>query len=273
VYRNTLGCLKAVRAAMRYGAFLTSRRSLPERPSGIDAAAARAKIASAKGTLTERASKEVIRAYGIPCTGEALARDADAAVRLARELGGPVAMKIESADIPHKTEAGAIRLNVAGDAAVRQAFDEVMQAARRYKPQAALDGVLVQTMAPAGTEIMLGVVVDPVYGPVVVAGLGGIHVEVLGDLAYRAAPVDVQEAQAMLRELRSYKLLEGVRGAAPRDIEALCEQIVRLSWLAHDLRDEIAELDINPLVLRERGAGACAVDALVVKRAAGDSSR
>ena len=266
VYRNTLGCLKAVRAAMRYGAFLMNRRGLPGRPAGIDPDAARAKIAAAKGTLTERASKEVIRAYGIPCTGEALARDAEVAVRIAHELGGPVAMKIESADIPHKTEAGAIRLNVAGDAAVRQAFDEVMQAARRYKPQAALDGVLVQTMVPAGTEIMLGVVVDPVYGPVVVAGLGGIHVEVLGDVAYRAAPIDVQEAQAMLRELRSYKLLEGVRGAAPRDIDALCEQIVRLSWLAYDLRDEITELDINPLVLGSRGAGVCAVDALVVKR-------
>lgn len=268
VYRNTLGCLKAVRAAMRYGAFLMNRRGLPGRPAGIDAAAARERIVSAKGNLTERASKAVIRAYGIPCTGEALARDAEAAVRIARELGGPVAMKIESADIPHKTEAGAIRLGVAGDAAVRQAFDEVMAAARCYRPQAALDGVLVQAMVPAGTEIMLGAVVDPVYGPVVVAGLGGIHVEVLGDVAYRAAPVDVQEAQSMLRELRSHRLLEGVRGAAPRDIDALCEQIVRLSWLAHDLRDQIAELDINPLLLGERGAGACAVDALVVKRAA-----
>ncbi|MDH5534965.1 MAG: acetate--CoA ligase family protein [Betaproteobacteria bacterium] len=267
VYRNTLGCLKAVRAAMRYGEFLMNRRGLPARPAGIDAEKARALLASTQGTLTERASKQIIGAYGIPCTGEALARNADEAVRIARDLDGPVAMKIESADIPHKTEAGAIRLTVAGEAAVRRAFDEVMQAARKYKPQAALDGVLVQAMVPAGTEIMLGVVVDPIYGPVVVAGLGGIHVEVLGDLAYRAAPVDGKEAQAMLRELRGYKLLEGVRGAAPRDVDALCEQIVRLSWLAHELRDEIAELDINPLVLRERGAGACAVDALVVTRA------
>ncbi|RPJ44591.1 MAG: hypothetical protein EHM16_15110, partial [Betaproteobacteria bacterium] len=137
---------------------------------------------------------------------------------------------------------------------------------RKYKPDAVLDGVLVQGMAPPGTEIMLGLTVDPIYGPVVVAALGGIHVEVLRDLAYRISPIDESEAHAMLKELRGYKLLEGVRGASPRDVEKLCELIVRLSWLGHDLRDQLSELDINPLILFERGAGACVVDALVVKR-------
>ncbi|MCC7083209.1 MAG: acetate--CoA ligase family protein [Burkholderiales bacterium] len=271
VYRNTLACLKAVRAAMRYGEFLMNRRDPPARPDGIDTDRARALVDSAHGALTERVSKQLIAAYGMRCTREALARDADEAVRIAREIGGPVAVKIESADIPHKTESGAIRLGVASDTAVRKAFDDVLQAARTYQPEAALDGVLVQAMAPAGTEIMLGTVVDPVYGPVVAAGLGGVYVEVLRDLAYRAAPVDAEQARAMLRELRGYELLEGVRGGAPRDIDALCDQIVRLSWLAHDLRGEIAELDINPLVLLERGAGTCAVDALVVKRVAGEA--
>lgn len=268
VYRNTLSCLKAVRAAMRYGEFLRYRGQASSfaRPAGIDIDSARELLKAARGTLTERVSKKVLATYGFPYAREELARDAQEAVRIASDIGSEVAMKIESVDIPHKTEASAIRLRVSGDAMVRQSFDEVMAAAQSYKPGAVLDGVLVQAMAPVGMEVMLGLTVDPIYGPVVAAGLGGIHVEVLRDLAYRVAPIDIREAHAMLRQLRGYKLLEGVRGAAPRDIEKLCELIVRLSWLGHDLRDQIAELDVNPLILLERGAGACVVDALVVKR-------
>jgi acetyltransferase len=269
VYRNTSSCLKAVRAAMRYGEFLRSRRQRPvatERPANIDVESARRHIQAAAGVLTERASKAVLAAYGFPLTREALAGDAEEAARIAHDLGGEVALKIESADIPHKTEAGAIRLRVSGDGAVRQAFGEVMAAAKAYKPDARLAGVLVQEMAPAGLEIMLGLIADPVFGTVVAAGLGGIHVEVLRDVVYRVAPIDTAEAHGMLLELRAHRMLEGVRGAAPRDCAALCDLIARLSWLGHDCRDVIAELDINPLVLYERGSGAKMVDALIVKR-------
>jgi acetyltransferase len=220
--------------------------------------------------LTERTSKAVLAAYGFSVTREALARSAADASRIAGELGGEVALKIESADIPHKTEAGAIRLHVQGDVAVRSAYDEVMRAAAAYRKDATLDGVLVQQMAPPGLEFMLGLVNDAVFGPVVVAGLGGIHVEVLHDIAYRMAPIDHREAHAMLRELRGYPMLEGVRGAPPRDIDALCDLIVRLSWLAHDCGDQIAELDINPLLLYAIGERALVVDALIVKRALHD---
>ena len=119
----------------------------------------------------------------------------------------------------------------------------------------------------AGTEVMLGIVRDPVFGPVVAAGLGGIHVEVLRDIAYRIAPVTADEAGRMLRELRGYRILEGVRGAKPADIGALVAAIVRLSWLAHDLGGELAELDINPLLVFENGAGVKVVDALLVRTA------
>ncbi len=270
VYRNTLSCLKAVRAAMNYGEFLRQPRAAASaRPADIDVDAARAQLAAAAGTLTERDSKTVLAAYGFPVTREALAGSAAEAARIAGELGGEVALKIESADISHKTEAGAIRLHVSGDTAVRSAYDEVMAAAAKYKQGARLDGVLVQQMAPPGLEFMLGLVVDPVFGPVVVAGLGGIHIEVLHDVAYRVAPLDKQQAHAMLRELRGYKMLEGVRGAAARDIDALCDLIARLSWLGHDCADQIAELDINPLLLYATGNGARVVDALIVKRAHG----
>lgn len=269
VYRNTLSCLKAVRAAVRYGDFLRQPRSSPLRPADIDVTAACNSLKQESGTVTERASKAVLAAYGFPVTREALAKNADDAARIAADLGGELALKIESPDIPHKTEAGAIRLRVSGDAAVRKAYAEVMAAAAVYKKTAKLDGVLVQQMAPPGLEFMLGLVVDPVFGPVVVAGLGGIHIEVLRDIAYRVAPIDHGEARAMLGELRGYKMLEGVRGAAPRDIEVLCDLIVRLSWLAHDCGDQIAELDINPLMLYAKEAGARVVDALIVKRVAG----
>lgn len=268
VFRNTLSCVKALQAGVEYGEFIASnaQRAKPARPAGIDVAAARALVKNASGAMTERASKQVLAAYGFPVTREMLAVDAAQAVRMANEIGGDVALKIESADIPHKTEAHAIRLNVRGEAAVSEAFEAVMAAARDYNPAARLDGVLVQEMAPPGLEIMLGLVSDPVFGAVVVAGLGGIHVEVLHDVAYRVAPVDADEARAMLDELRGRKLLDGVRGAAPRDIDALCDLIVRLSWLGHDLAGEIAELDVNPVLLREAGAGARVVDALVVAR-------
>lgn len=120
-------------------------------------------------------------------------------------------------------------------------------------------------MAPAGIEMMLGVVADPVFGPIVAVGLGGVYVEVLKDVAYRAAPVTPRQAAEMVSELRSVRILDGVRGMPPRDRELLIDMIVRLSWLAHDFRGEIAELDLNPVIVLERGAGARVVDALIVR--------
>jgi acyl-CoA synthetase (NDP forming) len=195
-------------------------------------------------------------------TAERLARNAGAAIAHARDIGTPVALKIESPDIAHKSEAGAVRLNLSNAMEIRSAYDEIVAAARRYDAGATINGVLVQQMAPRGIEMMLGVANDPIFGPVVAVALGGIYVEVLRDITYRVAPIDAAQALAMLHELRAYKLLEGVRGQAKSDIAALVDCIVRLSWLAHDLRDAIADIDVNPLLVFERGA--VAVDALVV---------
>jgi acetyltransferase len=263
VFRDTIACVRAIDAAARYAEFL-QRPAVATCAPDIDRNAFDTALAAACATPTERTAKAALAAYGLPVTREALARDADEAAHIASSFGGCVALKIESPDIPHKTEAGAIRLGIAGEENVRSAFDAVMAAARAYAPQARLDGVLVQEMIDAGVELMLGIAHDPAFGPVIVVGLGGIHVEVLRDLSYRAAPVDRAEARRMLRELRGYPLLEGVRGQPPCDVDALCATIGRLSWLAVDAADRIAELDVNPLVARPDGV--TVVDALIVPR-------
>lgn len=270
-YRDGLTCVKAVRASIDYARFLDDFRSRPRRdaltrPAGIDTQGARDLLARGGNVMTERTSKAVLAAYGLTVTKEYLATSAAEAVRLAREMKGPVALKIESADIPHKTEAGAIRLDVAGDDDVRGAFDDVMAAARRHKPDARIDGVLVQEMVPLGLEMMLGMTRDPVFGPVITVAMGGIHVEILRDVAHRIAPLSKPDIEAMLGELKARPLLDGVRGAPARDVPALIDAIERLSWLAHDLGEHISELDVNPLVVMEAGAGVRVVDALIVKQ-------
>jgi acyl-CoA synthetase (NDP forming) len=261
--------MRAFRAALDFGGYVRSHHAgatTPERPPGLDLEAARRQLHAAGAKVTEREGKAVLAAYAFPVTRERLAASADEAVAYAREIGGPAALKIDSPDIAHKTEAGAIRLNVTGDEQARIAYEEVVNAARRYAPTAKLNGVLVQEMVPAGVEMMLGVVADPVFGPIVAAGLGGIYVEVLKDVAYRAAPVTTHQAAEMLGELRSAKILDGVRGMPARDREALIDLIVRLSWFAHDFQGEIAELDLNPVIVLERGTGARIVDALIVRK-------
>jgi len=262
VYRDALPCVKALRAAMRYAEYRTRlSRPAPQRPAGIDADAAKRMLQGKKGTLSEAQSKKLLGFYGLPVTRESLAKSADEASAMAV---GPVALKIQSPDIPHKTEADAIRLNVSGAGAVRGAYEEVMAAAKAYKPDARIEGVLVQEMVADGHEVLVGVSRDPVFGPVLTVGLGGIYVEILKDVAFRLPPICRTEALEMLRELRAYPLLAGARGRAPADIEALTACMERISWLAVDLQDQVVEADINPLMMLAAGQGARIVDALVV---------
>jgi acetyltransferase len=266
VYRDVLQCVRAVGRAMDYGDFLRRERSATpaSRPDGADPDRAKAVLRGFGPCLTEQQSKTVLAAYGITVAQERLAASAIEAQSLVREMRGPLVMKISSPDIAHKTEAGGVRLNVA-PAEAPVVFEEIVASANRYRADARIDGVLVQEMAPPGIEMMLGVSRDPVFGPIVVAALGGIHVEVLGDVAYRVAPIGRDEARRMLDELRGRKLLDGVRGALPSDTDALCDAIVRLSWLAVDLADQIEEIDINPLRVYASGAGVLALDGLIVR--------
>lgn len=267
VYRDPLPCVRAIKRATDYSAFLRKRaaRGVPERPS-LDAID-RSKISAllgAGGPLTERSSKEVLAQYGFPLLREEVATSAEQAVEIASTIGGQVALKIESPDIPHKTEAGGVRLALRGNDSVIAAYREIMDSAKSYAPHARLTGILVQEMAPKGQEIILGQLRDPVFGPVIAVGLGGVSVELLGDLSHRIAPIGYADARDMLMELKVAPLFRGFRGRPPLDIEAMCDLIVRLSALATDFEGEIEEIDLNPIMLLEEGKGARVVDALIV---------
>ena len=266
VYRDTLECVRAVGRAMDYGAFQKRRREArPRERPATDIAAARMSLQGGGPMLGERHSKAVLAAYGFRVTRERLARSAGEAQAIARDLAAPVALKISSPDIAHKTEAGGVWLDLDDARSIAGAFDAIVASARAFAPAARIEGVLVQEMAPQGLEVMLGITRDNVFGPVIALGLGGVHVEVLGDVVYRVPPVCVEEAHAMLAELRGHRLFQGVRGAPARDTQAVALAVERLSWLAVDLADEILELDINPLMVGAQGAGAIVVDALIVR--------
>jgi acyl-CoA synthetase (NDP forming) len=258
--------LRATHAAGMLSQFATKVRALrsgvPERPIARQAL----DLPAGAATLGERRSKACLAAYGIPTVRE-LMLPAEPAQNLASlDIRYPVAVKIDSPDLPHKTEAGAVRLNVADAAALAQAIREVVANARAYRPDARIEGVLVQEMA-TGTEALMGAVNDPFFGPVVLFGAGGIATELLKDVAHRFAPFGIETAREMIDEIRLAPLFKGYRGRPKLDVDALAQALVRLSLLIADHSDRIAEVDVNPVFVREAGAGIVAADALVVTRA------
>jgi acyl-CoA synthetase (NDP forming) len=226
------------------------------------AAQAASMLAGATGTtLAEREAKAVLAAYGVPVVQERLVQFEDEAVAAADAAGYPVVLKVESPDLPHKTEAGVVRLDLRDAAAVRNAYQAISANARRVTPPPRITGVLVQPMIGAGVEIMVGARVDPQLGPMIIAGLGGTMVELLKDVSVELAPVTPAEARAMLLRLKGAALLTGFRGSQPLDIDRLAEIICRLSEFAADQAGRIAELDVNPLICSSDRI--VAVDALI----------
>jgi acyl-CoA synthetase (NDP forming) len=267
-YTSMPSCARAIKALVDYGVFrerLARRAAEPPAPPVKRDEVARA--LSLPGTvLTEHGSKALLARYGVPLPPEALAKSEDEAVAAAAKIGGAVALKVQSPDILHKTEAGAVILGASGDAAVREGYRTVLSRARAAHPNAHVEGVLVQAMAPRGVEMILGVTRDADYGPMLMAGLGGIHVEVLRDVAFAPVPLGHEDASRLLGELRGAALLDGVRGTKPADREALVELIVALSRFAADHADAVAEIDLNPVIVHPVGEGLTVVDALIVKR-------
>ena len=246
--------------ARALGALVGFRRSF-DRPVSRPAPMPRMDLPP--GPLSEASAKSVLRQAGIAFADEIVAQDPDAATAAAEALGYPVVVKICSPDIAHKTELGGVAVNLKDAEAVRVASAGILARAAEAVPGARIEGVLVAPMVQGGVETIVGVTRDPVLGPVVMFGLGGIFVEVLKDVTFRAAPFDLAEAHRMIREIRGFPLLQGVRGAAPADIDALAQLLSDLSRFAAAHRDRVVGIDLNPVRVLPAGQGVVALDALI----------
>jgi acetyltransferase len=257
-YRKSLRAMNRLRKNERDRAI---GRFLPATRAG--AAPIRRQLGS--GVLTYRETDKLLQDYGVPLAPSVLAQSGGEAAEAADKLGYPCVLKVTSVDIPHKTEFGALRLGLNSRMAVEKAYEEMLANVRTKKPDADIEGVLVQKQIK-GVECLLGISRDEQLGPTLVMGLGGVFVEILADVQIRIPPISSAEARRALESLKGAKIFSGARGAPPVDIDALADMAARLSWLAFDYGDEIAEFDLNPVVVLPTGQGAFAVDALLVAR-------
>ncbi len=267
LFKNLDSCARAMRTLADYRVMQESQCTA--KPAAAEITRDRnPKLLNAAGpVLSEWQARPVLAAYGIS-GGEAgqLVHSAAEAETAARSWAGPVALKVQSANIPHKTEAGAVALNITSDGA-RTAYERVLAAAKKHSPQAQIDGVLVQPMAPPGREVILGVNRDATWGPLLMVGLGGVLVEALGDAALSPVPLDRAAAAALLGRLKGAAILGPYRGMPAADTDALIDIMVRLSHFAADHADDIGEIDLNPVIVHAQGQGVSIVDALIVKQA------
>lgn len=216
--------------------------------------------------LSEHESKQELKVYGVPVPDEVIVTSKEEAAQFAKDHPGPLVMKVESADILHKSDVGGVKLNVCGPEAAEKAYEEIMESVTAKRPDAHINGILTVPMLDAGVEIIIGVNNDPQFGPMIMVGMGGVFVEVFKDVALYPAPLKEEEALEMLKSLKSFKLLNGYRGTEKCDIKALCQTIVAISNYAQANKDVLKELDINPLFVYPEGKGVGVADALIVKR-------
>ena len=251
---TTARCLKKI---LDFAAFDPQSADLAPRGAGPEG------HPSSSYALGEIESKELLAPCGIPTPQTVLVRDPAEIDQIGIQY--PVVMKIASADITHKTNAGGVKLGIGSPEEAKAAYEEIMASCRAYDPQARLDGIQIQEQAEAGTELILGISQDAQLGPMLLVGLGGIFVEIFRDTALSPCPVDENQARAMLKSLKAYKLFTGYRGAKPLDEDAVVKAMSALSRFADEHREEIKEIDVNPIFVYEQGKGIKAVDALVVK--------
>ncbi len=222
-------------------------------------------LTAPKTAVAEHEAKIILASAGIPVSREELVSDAVGAIAVWRAIKGPVVMKITSPDIPHKTEIGGVILNIDDEADIAEGYETLIKRAKVAKPDAKIDGVIVAEMSSLGVETVMGVIDDPVFGPAVMFGLGGVFVEVLKDVTFRLAPFGVDEAHRMIDEIQGRTMLDGMRGQPPADIDALAQALAALSVFAHANTGQIESIDVNPFIVMPKGA--VAVDALIIPKA------
>jgi len=260
--------LNAIGALKEYAQIRESSKESPADFKDVDRDKALKIVAEARAdgrdVLTELESKQVFSAYGLDITHAKIATSEAEAVAIAEEIGYPIVMKIVSPDILHKSDAGGVKIDVNSSDEVKRYYGEILSNAKAYKPDAEILGIVIQEMAPWGTEVILGSVNDPTFGPTVMFGLGGIFVEVLKDVTFRVAPFGKTQANQMMNEIQGAPILNGIRGEAAKDKEKLNETICRYAFMVNDLKDEISESDANPVLVYDKGDGLKVADARII---------
>ena len=219
-----------------------------------------------KYALSEHSSKELLKQYGVPVPEESIATNVDEAIEFAKKIGYPIVMKVESEDIMHKSDVGGVKLNISSEEGVRAAYDEIMTSCTAKCPDAHINGILMQKMLKSGTEVIVGVTNDSSFGPMVLCGMGGVFTEVFRDSALKPAPLTKEDALNMIKSLKAYKLMTGYRGQPELDVDALADLLIAVGDFAAAHRNDLAEMDINPVFVYPKGEGVAAADALVLLR-------
>lgn len=219
------------------------------------------KAVEEKRNLLEPEAKEILRELKMPVLPQGVAKSPEEASCMAEKMGFPVVMKIVSPDIIHKTDAKGVKLNIRTKDEAKATYEEIVSNALSYKKDARIEGVLVTPMAQSGTEVIVGMVRDPQFGPTIMFGLGGIFVEVFKDVTFRAAPISLLDAREMVEEIKGYALLKGIRGEASKDIDCIIDILAKVSKLSLDY-PEIKEIDLNPVLVY--GEGAAVIDARII---------
>ncbi|AEC51310.1 hypothetical protein PNA2_0393 [Pyrococcus sp. NA2] len=221
-------------------------------------------LSKGRTAMVEYEAKQVLKAYGLPVPEEKLAKTLDEAIEYAKEIGYPIAMKLMSPQILHKSDARVVMLNIKDEEELKKKWEEIHENARKYRPDAEILGVLIAPMLKPGREVIIGVTEDPQFGHAIMFGLGGIFVEILKDVTFRLVPITEKDARKMIREIKAYPILAGARGEKPADIEAIVDMLLKVSKLVDELKDYIKEMDLNPVFVYNEGEGAVIVDARII---------
>ena len=221
-------------------------------------------VSEGRVKLLEHEALALAEHYGVPVARYGIASSEGEVEEVVKSVGFPAVAKVVSPDISHKSDVGGVILNIKNSEEAVKAYRQIMENVRKYVPRARVAGVLYQKMAvPGYVEVIVGATRDPTFGPVIMFGIGGIFVEILKDVSFRVAPLEPEDAEEMIREIKTYKILEGYRGMPPRDIEAVKDILIRVSKLMLEVSD-VQDIDLNPIMLYEKGRGAVAVDVRVI---------